>query len=94
MSAADVWSATSYKLLRGDAVAHQALEHAASDGAAENHPILNQSCENEEGVFVAVSDYMKMVPDQIAPWVPGGLTDARHRRFRPQRHAVQSQAIF
>jgi pyruvate dehydrogenase E1 component len=28
----------------------------------------------EQGVFVAVSDYMKLVPDQIAPWVPGGLT--------------------
>ena len=27
----------------------------------------------EQGVFVAVSDYMKIVPDQIAPWVPGGL---------------------
>ena len=22
---------------------------------------------------MAVSDYMKIVPDQIAPWVPGGL---------------------
>ena len=29
---------------------------------------------NEKGVFVAVSDYMKLVPDQIAAWVPGGLT--------------------
>jgi pyruvate dehydrogenase E1 component len=29
---------------------------------------------DEEGVFIALSDYMKMVPDQIAPWVPGGLT--------------------
>ena len=29
---------------------------------------------NEQGVFVAVSDNMKIVPDQIAPWVPGGLT--------------------
>jgi pyruvate dehydrogenase E1 component len=29
--------------------------------------------QNEEGVFVAVSDYMKIVPDQIAPWIPGGL---------------------
>jgi pyruvate dehydrogenase E1 component len=27
----------------------------------------------EEGVFVAVSDNLKIVPDQIAPWVPGGL---------------------
>jgi pyruvate dehydrogenase E1 component len=29
---------------------------------------------NEKGVFVAVSDFMKIVPEQIAPWVPGGLT--------------------
>ena len=35
---------------------------------------LESILQNEEGVFVAVSDYMKMVPDQIAPWVPGGLT--------------------
>ena len=30
--------------------------------------------QKEQGVFVAVSDNMKIVPDQIAPWVPGGLT--------------------
>ena len=29
--------------------------------------------ENEKGAFVAVSDNMRIVPDQIAPWVPGGL---------------------
>jgi pyruvate dehydrogenase E1 component len=34
---------------------------------------LEKVLHNEEGVFIAVSDYMKMVPDQIAPWVPGGL---------------------
>jgi len=28
----------------------------------------------EKGPFVAVSDNLKLVPDQIAPWVPGGLT--------------------
>ena len=27
----------------------------------------------KKGVFVAVSDFMKIVPEQIAPWVPGGL---------------------
>ena len=26
-----------------------------------------------KGVFVAVSDYMKIVPEQISKWVPGGL---------------------
>jgi len=30
--------------------------------------------EKETGPFVAVSDNVKIVPDQIAPWVPGGLT--------------------
>src|SRR5207245_5279397 len=34
---------------------------------------LQQVLEGETGVFVAVSDYMKIIPDQIAPWVPGGL---------------------
>ena len=28
----------------------------------------------EKGAFVAVSDFMKIVPEQIARWVPGGLT--------------------
>ena len=47
----------------------------------------------EQGPFIAVSDNVRTVPDQIAPWVPGGLmtlgtdgfgrsdTRARLRRF-------------
>src|SRR5437899_7390486 len=35
---------------------------------------LRTLLEHEKGAFVAVSDNMKLVPDQIAPWVPGGLT--------------------
>ncbi len=34
---------------------------------------LETTLEKEVGTFVAVSDYMKIVADQIAPWVPGGL---------------------
>jgi pyruvate dehydrogenase E1 component len=30
--------------------------------------------EKERGPFIAVSDYMKALPDQISKWVPGGLT--------------------
>jgi pyruvate dehydrogenase E1 component len=41
--------------------------------APKKSSYLETTLQNEEGVFVAVSDYMKMVPDQIAPWVPGGL---------------------
>jgi pyruvate dehydrogenase E1 component len=69
---ADVWSATSYKLLRGDAlrVKRWNMLHPT---APKKQSYLETTLQNEEGVFVAVSDYMKMVPDQIAPWVPGGL---------------------
>ena len=70
---ADVWSATSYKLLRGDALRTKRwnMLHPA---AAPRKSYIESLLQDEEGPFVAVSDYMKMVPDQIAPWVPGGLT--------------------
>jgi pyruvate dehydrogenase E1 component len=69
---ADVWSATSYKLLRGEALATKRwnMLHPTSP---KKLSYVETTLQNEEGVFVAVSDYMKMVPDQIAPWVPGGL---------------------
>jgi len=70
---ADVWSATSYKLLRGEALRTQRwnMLHPAS---RPRKSYIESVLQGEEGVFVAVTDYMKMVPDQIAPWVPGGLT--------------------
>ncbi len=70
--AADVWSATSYKQLRSDAqnVRRWNILHP---GEEPRKSYLEQTLENEEGVFIAVSDYIRLVPDQIAPWVPGGL---------------------
>lgn len=68
----DVWSATSYKLLRSEAlrVARWNMLHPTSPAKKS---YLETLLDKEQGVFVAVSDYMKLVPDQIAPWVPGGL---------------------
>ena len=71
---ADVWSATSYKLLRGDALRTQRWNWLHPT-ANPKKSYLETLLQDEEGVFVAVSDYMKIVPDQIAPWVPGGLTN-------------------
>ena len=69
---ADVWSATNYKQLRTEALRCKRCNML--------HPIeppkksyLETALEKEQGVFVAVSDFMKIVPEQIAPWVPGGL---------------------
>jgi pyruvate dehydrogenase E1 component len=70
---ADVWSATSYKLLRNEALLAKRW-NMLHPGEIPRTSYLENILEHEEGVFVAVSDYMKIVPDQIAPWVPGGLT--------------------
>ncbi len=69
---ADVWSATSYKLLKTDLqrVSRWNMLHPTEP---PRKAYLQEILEGEQGVFVAVSDYMKLVPDQIAPWVPGGL---------------------
>jgi pyruvate dehydrogenase E1 component len=70
---ADVWSATSYKLLRNDALRARRwnMLHPAEP---PRKAYLESLLEKEPGPFVAVSDNMKIVPDQIAPWIPGGLT--------------------
>jgi pyruvate dehydrogenase E1 component len=70
--AADVWSATSYKLLRGEALRTKRW-NMLHPTAPPKKSYLESVLQDEEGPFIAVSDYMKMVPDQIAPWVPGGL---------------------
>ena len=69
---ADVWSATSYKALRNDAlnVKRWNMLHPT---APARKSYLESILETETGPFVAVSDYLRIIPDQIAPWVPGGL---------------------
>ncbi len=70
---ADVWSATSYKRLRNEALLAKRW-NMLHPTAPPQQSYLERALENQSGVFVAVSDYMKIVSDQIAPWVPGGLT--------------------
>jgi pyruvate dehydrogenase E1 component len=89
---ADVWSATSYKLLRSDAIRCQRWNMLHPTEAPQKS-YLESLLAAEQGAFVAVSDNIRTVPDQIAPWVPGGLftlgtdgfgrsdTRARLRRF-------------
>ena len=69
---ADVWSATSYKLLRTDAIRCQRWNrlHPAQP---PKKSYIETLLAKEQGVFVAVSDNIRTVPDQVAPWVPGGL---------------------
>ncbi|HWM36205.1 MAG TPA: pyruvate dehydrogenase (acetyl-transferring), homodimeric type, partial [Streptomyces sp.] len=67
---ADVWSATSWNELRREAV--DAEEHNLLHPEEEQRvPYVTRKLQSAEGPKVAVSDWMRSVPDQIARWVPG-----------------------
>ncbi|CAM5389713.1 pyruvate dehydrogenase (acetyl-transferring), homodimeric type [Streptomyces xanthochromogenes] len=67
---ADVWSATSWNELRREAV--EVEEHNLLHPEEEQRvPYVTQKLQGAQGPFVAVSDWMRAVPDQIARWVPG-----------------------
>ncbi|MBP8132569.1 MAG: pyruvate dehydrogenase (acetyl-transferring), homodimeric type [Candidatus Hydrogenedentes bacterium] len=67
--AADCWSVTSYKELRNDALDADRHNLLHPDGQ-RRIPYVTQCLRNEEGVVVAASDYMKLLPDGLARWVP------------------------
>jgi pyruvate dehydrogenase E1 component len=70
--AADVWSVTSYKELRRDALEAERwnLLHPT---AAPRRSFVESLLSEEKGIFIAASDYMRSVPEMISRWVPGGL---------------------
>jgi pyruvate dehydrogenase E1 component len=70
--AADVWSVTSYKELRRDALEAERWNMLHPNETAKV-PYITQKLEDEEGVFVAASDNVKTLPDSISKWFPGRL---------------------
>jgi pyruvate dehydrogenase E1 component len=69
---ADVWSITSYNELRRDALEVERWNRLHPT-EPERKPYLLQTLEGVEGPIIASTDYMKVVADQIAPWLPGRL---------------------
>ncbi len=67
--ATDLWSATSYKRLREEALAVERRNRLHPLEAAEV-PLVTRLLADGNGPVVAVSDYQKLVPGQIARWVP------------------------
>jgi pyruvate dehydrogenase E1 component len=69
---ADVWSVTSYNQLRREALSVERWNrlHPAEP---EKRPYILTALDGSEGPIVAASDYMKVVPDQLSPWLPGRL---------------------
>ncbi|SCL67462.1 pyruvate dehydrogenase (acetyl-transferring), homodimeric type [Micromonospora peucetia] len=98
--AADVWSVTSWTELRRDAV--ECEEHnLLNPGSEQRVPYIQQKLADADGPKVAVSDWMRAVPDLVARWVPGdytslgtdgfGMSDTRHalrRHFHVDAESV------
>src|SRR5690348_10666193 len=65
---ADVWSVTSYTELRRDALAVERWNrlHPAEK---ERESYLETVLAGTQGPIIAASDYMKVVPDQLSPWL-------------------------
>ena len=68
---ADVWSATSYKELYREAIECERY-HMLNPGE-RRRPYVEELLAGEEGVFIAASDYMKVLPASISRWLPGPL---------------------
>jgi pyruvate dehydrogenase E1 component len=65
---ADVWSVTSYNELRREAMATERWNrlHPAEK---QRQPYVLSVLEKTEGPIIAASDYVKAMPDQLAPWL-------------------------
>jgi pyruvate dehydrogenase E1 component len=70
--AADVWSVTSYKCLYTDAIETERWNRLHPDDTPRV-PYITQCLEGEQGVFVAATDYLKVLPAMISKWVPRRL---------------------
>ncbi|MFF3256136.1 pyruvate dehydrogenase (acetyl-transferring), homodimeric type [Actinacidiphila glaucinigra] len=87
--AADVWSATSWSELRRGGLAYDAARLRGEDAPL---PHVTRVLEGAPGPVLAVSDWMRAVPDQISQWVPQdwhsigtdgfGLSDTREAARR------------
>ena len=96
---ADVWSVTSWNELRRDGLSVD--RHNLLNPSAKKSAYLTDRLKDAQGPVIAVSDYMRTVQDQIAPWIPQqfaslgtdgfGLSDTRgalRRHFKVDAESI------
>ena len=67
---ADVWSVTSFTELRREALDCERWNNLHPDGKPRR-PYVERTLGTQGGPFVAATDYMRIVPDQVRQWIPG-----------------------
>lgn len=70
--ASDVWSITSYNELRRDAQECQRW-NMLNPGQTPRRSYVEQQMEGIEGPVIAATDYLRILAEQLNPWIPGGL---------------------
>jgi len=102
---ADVWSVTSFNELRRDALEVERWNHL-HPAETPKKSYVEQCLGDRPGPYIAATDYMKIVPDQIQRWVPGtflslgtdgyGRSDARQElreHFEVDRRFIAITAL-
>ncbi len=72
---AELWSATSYKALREEALEVERWNRL-HPGASPRQALVTRLLDGGSGPIVAVTDFMRMVPEQVARFIP-------RRKFTP-----------
>ncbi|MGP7813448.1 pyruvate dehydrogenase (acetyl-transferring), homodimeric type [Glutamicibacter soli] len=102
---ADVWSVTSWNELTRDGL-HADEQVLVDPSKARRVPYVTQKLSSATGPFIATTDYMRAVPEQIRPYVPGeyhtlgadgfGFSDTRsaaRRFFKIDAHSLVVQTL-
>ena len=66
----DIWSVTSFNELRRDALATERWNQLHPEDEPRKS-YLDNCLADRAGPYVAATDYMKIVPDQVQRWMPG-----------------------
>jgi len=70
---ADAWSVTSWTELRADAIAVERWNRLHPSEPART-PVLTEALGTGTGPVIAVTDFMRAVPDQVSRWIPRPFT--------------------
>jgi pyruvate dehydrogenase E1 component len=103
--AADVWGVTSYTELRRDALRCERHNRLHPTEEAQT-PYIVSALQGVQGPFIAASDYMKALQDQVSRWIPGqyvvlgtdgfGMSDTREalrRHFEVDAECIVIAAL-
>ena len=83
--AAEVYSATSFQQLRHEAVQVERWNRLHPDKTPKV-PYVGQVLGPDGGPIVVATDWVRTLPDLVAPWVPDPYIVLGHGRLRPERH--------